>query len=82
MYYTYFMFRKKYNVPGTGTHYSYDIVAYGPLYLGPVQVVQDVSPDAHLVARMVKAFNRIQIPPDQLEAAIRDFFDQDSLSLK
>ena len=73
MYYTYFMFKRRYKAPETGTYYSYDIVAYGPLYLGPVQVVRDVSTDARLVHRMVQTFNRSQLPPDQLEDAIQDF---------
>lgn len=79
--YTYFMFRRKYNSPEIGTYYSYEIAVYGYLFLPPVRVIRDVSPSAELVARMVTEFNRKQLPPDQLEDAIIDFFDQD-LSLK
>ena len=75
--YTYFMFRRRYRTPETGTYYSYEISVYGHLFLPPVRVIRDVSPDAQLVARMVKAFNRDHLPPDQLEDAIDDF-----LSLK
>ena len=55
---SYFMFRRKKYAPEIGTYYSYDIVAYGLLHQGPVQILQDVSTDAELVFRMVMAFNR------------------------
>ena len=54
------MFRRKYNNPEIGTYYSYDIVVYGHLYLEPVQIVRDVSPDAKLVARMVNTLDLLR----------------------
>lgn len=75
MYYTYFMFRRKYSAPEIGTYYSCDIVVYGPLYRGPVRIVRDVSTNSELVRRMVTAFNEKHLPPDQLTDAIIDFFD-------
>lgn len=78
---TYFMFRRKYSSPEIGTYYSYEIAVYGHLFLPPVRVIRDVSPNAGLVAKMITEFNRNQLPPDQLEDAIIDFFDRD-LSLK
>ncbi|ERI79748.1 hypothetical protein HMPREF0239_00712, partial [Clostridium sp. ATCC BAA-442] len=43
---SYFMFRRKKYAPEIGTYYSYDIVVYGLLHQGPVQILQDVSTDA------------------------------------
>ena len=71
--YTYFLFRRKYYTPETGTYYSYDIVAYGPLYRAPVLVVRDVSTDGCLVFRMITAFNESALSPVHLMDAIQDF---------
>ena len=48
MYYTYFMFRRRYSTPEAGTYYSYDITVYGPLYRRPVKIVWDVSTNGEL----------------------------------
>ena len=73
MYYTYFLFRRKYSTPETGTYFGYDIAVYGPLYRGPVQVVRDVSTDGDLVFRIITAFNESALSPDHLMDAIQDF---------
>ena len=69
------MFRRKNYAPEIGTYHSYDIVAYGPLILGPVQIVRDVSTDAELVFRMVSAFNRCGLSPLHLKDAITDILE-------
>ena len=74
-YFTYFMFKRRYSTPETGTYYSYDIVAYGPLYRNPVQVVRDVSTDGDLVFRMITAFNEKGLLPERLTDAVQDFLN-------
>lgn len=44
--YTYFMFRRRYRAPEACTYYSYEISAYGYLFLPLVRVIRDVPPDA------------------------------------
>ena len=72
---SYFMFRRKRYAPEIGTYHSYDIVAYGPLILGPVQIVRDVSTDAELVFRMVWAFNRYELSLLHLKDAVLDMLE-------
>lgn len=74
-YFTYFMFRRKYSTPETGTYYSYDIAVYGPLYRGPVQVVRDVSTDGDLVFWMITLFNEKGLSPEHLIDAVQDFLN-------
>ena len=73
MYHTYFMFQRRYRIPETGVYYSYDIVVYGPLYRGPIQIVRDVSTDGDLVFRMITTFNENHLLPEHLMDAIQDF---------
>ena len=73
MYYTYFLFRRKYSTSETGTYCSYDIAVYGPLYRRPVKVVRDVSTDGCLVFQMITAFNENSLSPVHLLDAIEDF---------
>ena len=72
---SYFMFRRKNYAPEIGTYYSYDIAAYGPLIMGPVQMIRDVSVDAELVFRMVMAFNKYSLSPLHLKDAILDMLE-------
>ena len=72
---SYFMFRRKKYAPEIGTYYSYDIVVYGLLHQGPVQILQDVSTDAELVFRMVMAFNRYSLSPLHLKDAVLDMLE-------
>ena len=72
-YFTYFMFKRRYSTPETGTYYSYDIVVYGPLYRRPVKIVRDVSTNGELVCRMITAFNESALSPDHLMDAIQAF---------
>lgn len=72
---SYFIFRRKKYAPEVGTYYSYDIVAYGLLHQGPVQILQDVSTDAELVFRMVMAFNRYSLSPLHLKDAVLDMLE-------
>lgn len=72
---SYFMFRRKKYTPEIGTYYSYDIVVYGSLYRGPVQIIRDVSTDVELVFRMVWAFNRYSLSPLHLKDAILDMLE-------
>ena len=72
---SYFMFLRKKYAPEIGTYHSYDIVAYGPLILGPVQIIRDVSTDAELVFRMVLAFNGYGLSPLHLKDAILDMLE-------
>lgn len=73
MYYTYFMFRRRYSTPEVGTYYSYDIAVYGPLYRRPVQIVRDVSTNGELVYRMITLFNEKALSPIHLLDTIQDF---------
>ena len=72
---SYFMFRRKKYAPEIGTYYSYDIVVYGLLHQGPVQILQDVSTDAERVFRMVMAFNRYSLSPLHLKDAVLDMLE-------
>ena len=72
---SYFMFRRKKYAPEIGTYYSYDIVVYGLLHQGPVQILQDVSTDAEQVFRMVMAFNRYSLSPLHLKDAVLDMLE-------
>ena len=73
MYYTYFMFQRKYSTPEIGTYYSYDIAVYGPLYRRPVRIVRDVSTNGELVFRMITTFNAYALSPEYLIDAVQDF---------
>ena len=75
--YTYFMFKRRYGSPETGTYYSYDIVVYGPLYRRPVQIVRDVSTDGELVFRMITLFNEKGLSPEHLIEAVQGFLNME-----
>ena len=76
-YFTYFMFRRKYSTPETGTYYSYDLVVYGLFYRGPVQVVRDVSTDGDLVFQMMTLFNEKGLSPIHFLDAVQDFLNME-----
>ena len=77
MYYTYFLFRRKYSTPETVSYFGYDIAVYGPLYRRPVKVVRDVSTDGDLVFRMIMALNKYALSPIHLMDAIQDFLSME-----
>ena len=72
---SYFMFRRKKYAPEIGTYYSYDIVVYGLLQQGPVQILQDISTNAELVFRMVMAFNRYSLSLLHLKDVVLDMLE-------
>lgn len=71
----YLMLRKKQYAPEIGPYSSYNIVAYGPLYLPPVAIIRDVTTNAALAYRMVTAFNQFHLSTDHLMDAIQDMLE-------
>lgn len=72
---SYFMFQSEKNAPEGGTYHSYDIVVYDRLINEPVQILRDVSTDADLVFRMVRAFNKYSLDPIHLKDAVLDMLE-------
>lgn len=72
---SYFMFQSEKNAPGGSTYHSYDIVVYDRLTKKPVQILRDVSTDAELVFRMVRAFNKYSLDPIHLKDAVLDMLE-------
>ena len=68
----YIMMPKIRYAPGIGTYVSYDIAAYDCFEEDIVAIVWDVTSDRNLALRMVGKFNRYQLAPCHLKAAILD----------